>query len=94
MAAYINFLDKRDDKYAEYLAWKHDGPDESFKKLQNTSPRTGPCRLCEKIVQKQNLLPPLDMTKHNHPSSKKNQREAEELGIARRRRVTVESEPQ
>ncbi|ELR22642.1 Alpha(1,3)-fucosyltransferase 10, putative [Acanthamoeba castellanii str. Neff] len=57
LAAYLRALDEDDDAYGEYLQWKRDGPSQSFVDLQRTSPRTGPCRLCKRIAELQNLTP-------------------------------------
>jgi hypothetical protein len=53
LADYLKYLDKHDELFKEYLAWKKRPPNKNFLKLQKTSPRTGPCRLCLEVARMQ-----------------------------------------
>eukprot|EP01088_Endostelium_zonatum_P012820 TRINITY_DN27103_c0_g1_i1.p1 TRINITY_DN27103_c0_g1~~TRINITY_DN27103_c0_g1_i1.p1 ORF type:complete len:416 (-),score=29.24 TRINITY_DN27103_c0_g1_i1:91-1338(-) len=52
----LNRLNQDDHELAGYLKWKDEGPRREFFDLQKTSPRTGPCRLCMKIAERQSQL--------------------------------------
>ena len=40
----------------KYLEWKIKGPSEHFKQLSKTSPRTVPCRMCERVANYKNNI--------------------------------------
>jgi len=55
LAEFILYLDKNDEKYNEYFLWKKEPPNKNFLRLQKTSPRTGPCRLCMEVAKLQRM---------------------------------------
>lgn len=57
LASYLLYLDKNETAFFEYLDWKVKGEiSKEFYRLENTSPRTGPCRLCLEVARRQRKL--------------------------------------
>lgn len=51
LGAYLDHLDRHDDEYEAYLAWKRHGPNERFRALVETSAPRPFCRLAEILAE-------------------------------------------
>lgn len=57
LASHLIYLNENDNAYKEYIKWKVNKEIQpSFYQLENTSPRTGPCRLCLEVARRQRNL--------------------------------------
>lgn len=54
LAQHLHFLLDNEQEYDAMLAWKRTGAvADSFRALEQTSPRSAPCRICEAVAKKQ-----------------------------------------